>query len=389
MNKQVGNVQLMQKMNRLKVLNYIRQNPSVARPMVAEATGLSLSSITNIVTYLIEKNIVTEIGFEAVGRVGRKGILLRFNSLAYNLVCVRLEPSCISIARTDLSGNMKEKKEIKIENQEPKLIVKVLKKEIKEIINTNENVLGVGIAVSGLVLEDSRFILSSRLKWKSINVKDELEQHIGIPVFVENVSMTKAVWQFNNKEQVSSENMIFIDLEGGIGAVQFCHGVINRSLIGEIGHTTVEKEGVECFCGNKGCLEAMCSIERIISEYKKRLSINDEKINYDVILNKFSQGDKTAEKVLKECGEYLGIGLANLVNIFNPTTFILNVGEYLKCDYIFDVAIESMKERAYPILTQKLVIKKVTIGIDESIRGIAINMCDRIFDISFPNNIIE
>lgn len=389
MKKQVGNVQLMQKMNRLKVLNYIRQNPSVARPMVAEATGLSLSSITNIITYLIEKSIVTETGLEEVGRVGRKGILLQFNRLAYSLVCVHLEPSCISIAYTDLSGDTKEKKEIKIENQEPKLIVEVLKKEIKEIINTNDNVLGIGIAVSGLVLENSRFILSSSLKWKSINVKDELEQHIGIPVFVENVSITKAVWQFNNEEQMSSENMLFVDLEDGIGAVQFCHGAINRSMIGEIGHTTVEKEGIACFCGNKGCLETMCSIERIISEYKARLSIDGIKINYDMILRKFAQGDKVAEKVLKECGEYLGIGLANLVNIFNPATLIINIGEYFKCDYIFDVAIENMKRRAYPILTQKLVIKKVSIGIDESVKGIATDLCDRIFDISFPHNIIE
>ncbi|MBQ9997673.1 MAG: MarR family transcriptional regulator, partial [Clostridia bacterium] len=64
MQKQVGNVWLMQKINRLKVLNYIRKNPDISRPMLAKATGLSLSSITNIVVYLMEKRLVAETGIE-------------------------------------------------------------------------------------------------------------------------------------------------------------------------------------------------------------------------------------------------------------------------------------------------------------------------------------
>ena len=77
MPKQVGNVQLMQKMNRLKVLNYIRRNPDISRPVLSEKTGLSLASITNVTTYLLDIGLLTESGIEPAERVGRKSILLR------------------------------------------------------------------------------------------------------------------------------------------------------------------------------------------------------------------------------------------------------------------------------------------------------------------------
>ena len=89
MNRPVGNAQLIQKMNRLRVLNYIRRNPDVARPMIAHDTGLSLSSVTNIISYLLSAGFVTESGMEKAERVGRKGTLLRFGANAYGIVCIR------------------------------------------------------------------------------------------------------------------------------------------------------------------------------------------------------------------------------------------------------------------------------------------------------------
>ena len=88
MNRQVGNVQLMQKMNRLKVLNYVRANPGVARPTIATETGLSLPSLTNVTTYLLSEGLLKEIGQEDVGRVGRKGMLLKLNERAFELLLV-------------------------------------------------------------------------------------------------------------------------------------------------------------------------------------------------------------------------------------------------------------------------------------------------------------
>ena len=105
MTTQVANVQLMQKMNRLKVLNYVRQHPDCSRPEIARETGLSLASITNITTYLLDIGILSESGTETVGRVGRKSTLLRFSKDAYSLICIFLSEDYINIYVTDLLGN--------------------------------------------------------------------------------------------------------------------------------------------------------------------------------------------------------------------------------------------------------------------------------------------
>ena len=109
MTKQVANVQLMQKMNRLKVLNYVRKHPDCSRPEISRETGLSLASITNVTSYLLEIGILSENGTEIVGRVGRKSTLLRFSKDAYTLVCVFLSEDYINIYVTDLLGNPTEK----------------------------------------------------------------------------------------------------------------------------------------------------------------------------------------------------------------------------------------------------------------------------------------
>ena len=83
MKNTVGNSQLIQKMNRLKVLDYIRKNPGAARPQIALDTGLSLASLTNITSYLLEQKLIAESGMEKVERVGRKGTLIRFCAESY------------------------------------------------------------------------------------------------------------------------------------------------------------------------------------------------------------------------------------------------------------------------------------------------------------------
>ena len=88
MTGQYGSVQFMQKLNRLKVLSCIRKNPYIVRPAVSEQTGLSLSSITNIVSFLIDKGLVVETGLENAERIGRKAVLLKFCPSEHNLICV-------------------------------------------------------------------------------------------------------------------------------------------------------------------------------------------------------------------------------------------------------------------------------------------------------------
>lgn len=389
MNRQVGNVQLMQKMNRLKVLNFVRTHPDVSRPNISSQTGLSLASITNVTSYLLDLGLLTESGVEKVGRVGRKSTLLRFCAASYDLICISLSEKYISIAYTDLEGKPLEKIKVETKGLSPSDILDEVRENVLSLVNTHgkDRILGIGVAISGLVLDDSRFILSARLKWKNFDIKKMLEDDTGLPVFVDNVSLLKAVYYFCSKAKDPQDNMLFVDMENGIGAVQFFEGAISRATIGEIGHTTVEHNGEPCFCGNRGCLEAMCSPQRLLSLYE---SASGKGIGSLTELDKlYKREDPAALFAVSECGKYLGIGLANLINLFNPSVMVINTGDFEGCPSLLKEAEQEMHKRAYLSLTQKLSIKVISETEENTLMGTAFNLCDRLFDISYPKNIVE
>lgn len=389
MNRQVGNVALMQKMNRLKVLNFVRRNPDVSRPNISLYTGLSLASITNVTSYLLDLGLLMESGTEKVGRVGRKSTLLRFCANAYDLICIFLTEKYINIAYTDLEGKALEKIKVETNGLSPDDIMEEVRDNVKALIKSHgrDRVLGIGVAISGLVLDDSRFVFSSRLKWKNFDIKKMLEEDTGLPVFVDNVSLLKAVYYFCARSRGTHDNMLFVDLENGIGAVQFFEGAISRATIGEIGHTTVESDGEECFCGNRGCLEAMCSPQRLLTLYKEKSGSDVE--NLRELDRLYKKEDPAALFAVAECGKYLGIGLANLVNLFNPSVMVINTGDFEGCPSLLKEAEAELHKRAYRSLTQRLSMKIISETEENTLLGTAFNLCDRLFDIAYPKNIVE
>ncbi|MBQ7901940.1 MAG: ROK family protein, partial [Clostridia bacterium] len=190
MNTVVGNAQLIQKMNRLKVLNFIRRNPNTPRNVIAHKTGLSVASLTNIASYLISKGLLTESGTEKATRVGRKSTLLRFGADAYGLVCISLGVGAISVSYTNLEGKIIESTSVCDDNIQPPKVIELVREYIASLIEKygRDKILAIGISISGLVLDGSRFVVSSSLKWREFDLKATLEKDTGQPVFVENMS---------------------------------------------------------------------------------------------------------------------------------------------------------------------------------------------------------
>lgn len=378
MQKQVGNVSLMQKINRLKVFNYIRKHPGVSRPLLAKATGLSLSSITNIVVYLTEKHLAYETGLEESARVGRKSALLCCDLNYYRLICVDVGTDVAVVAVTDISGAVVIKKEISVKGMSFKNAIVAIKEQIKDLIDNGkkDRFLAIGFAVSALVYDGKGTLLSSSMKWEGVNLKEELEQEFDIPAFVENLTITKAESQLKNINTKFYENIVFADIEKGFGAVQVYKGEINRAILGEIGHTTIQLDGEKCFCGNNGCLEIMCSTDYIVKKYNEA---KGTKLTFAEIKEK---KDETAIELFAKCGEYMGAGLANLVNMLAPTLLIIN-GAEMYDQYIIETAINTVKKRAYAVLTKNLEFKLASVDKEDSIRGIAVCVCNKIFSIDY------
>lgn len=385
-----ANIQLVQKTNRARVLNFIRKNPDTSRAIVSAETGLSMASITNITSYLLEKRLITESGTEEVERVGRKGSLFRFFHEAYGLICVQISNTAIDISYTDLNGNIDMRYRVNFDSSDLDKMQKMIAERVESLIRQydRQNILAISLTVSGIVLKNNYFVLSASLRLKNFNLVSELEKTTGLPVFLNNVTQSRAVWSFCCTEHPTTDNMIFVDLKGGIGACQFYQGSLNNSMLGEIGHTTVDKDGDLCFCGNRGCLELMCSPNRIVQLYKEFSGVKSSPTFNDVA-KLYYNGDKYALKAVDSCAEYLGIALANLINLFNPSTLTINVGDFSSLRDIIEKACTVMKERAYPALTDNLEIQEVNVGVYETIKGNVCTMCDRLFDENYENSIFE
>ena len=384
-NGKVGNVQLMQKINRLKVLSCIRKNPFIVRPAVAEQTGLSLASITNIVSFLIDKGLVAETGFETADRIGRKAVLLKFCSEARNLICVLITERRIRVSLTDLSGEEIKSISSDFEFQTPKEALSVIEDAIERLLSESEreNVLAIGVAVSAFVLPDGTVAVASKLRWDRADLKSDLSKKFSLPVFVVDTSVARGHYCNEHIESEEEDNVLFLDLSDGVGAVHFYSGHQNMSVIGQIGHTTLEKDGDECFCGNRGCLEVMCSLDRADEQYRK----SGKGSQFQGVIDGFNNGEKTATEILKRSGKYLGMGMANAINVLNSKTVIINAGQFKNCDAVLGWAIEEAKTRVLSAMSEKIDFRVTDISDLMLTEGVAQCLCEHIFDVDFEGNI--
>lgn len=397
---EVGNVQLMQRINRLKVLDVIRAKGPIARPEIARQTGLSPSSITNIISYLMERNLVTDMGTVDSRDVGRKAALLCFNPSGHQIIAAYVEADKAYVTLTDLSGAVFSVKEIPLSVRMMDFeILNLIKKEINRLMGGDGAggsgaILGMGLAVSGLVQDEGSLVLSSSLKWKNLSIKEQFESLFQIPVFIQNSSRTKALWALKKHVGEADRNVVFLDLARGVGIVSFYDHRINEAVIGELGHTSVKKDGPRCFCGNRGCLELMCSVDAIANGCLEQMEKGNspilselagqqpEKVDYDMALEAFRRGDEGVRAVLAECGQYLGMGIANIINLFSPQRIIINGDELFKSDFLYETALSEAASRANEAMARGVQYQKVAIGIEESIQGLSMYVTDRLFELS-------
>ena len=382
---QVGNVSLMQKLNRLKVLNIIRRNGKISRGEIAALSGLSISSVTNLVNYLMSRELVIDAEKENVTRVGRKAALLDFNHTAYKFVCTAVSENEVVTALCTMNGDIIEKNKVSVTDSS--CIVQIVGSELESIIlsHPDERIIAAGVAVSAMVTDGGNTVFSSTFGRSIHGFSSRLRERLGIPVFIENLSIINALYHVRESFG-DTRNLLFIDFAGGIGAAQFFRGEINRAFAGEIGHTTVDlKSDRQCVCGNYGCLELLCSP----GYTAERSGIKNSENPVVDIINSFEKGEADTVCAVKECMEYLGIAAANLIDTLGPDKIILNEAQYFSCEKIYGIFLENVKKRAYPELMENTDFTLTSTTVTQQINAMALHLCESVFDISFEGNIVE
>ena len=280
-----------------------------------------------------------------------------------------------------------------LSSQGPKKVTARLMSTIDEVIarsGIKRNGLGgIAVAYAGLV-DISRGLVTEAANlpgWNNVPLRDMLADKFDMPAFVINDASAAALGEHRLGAGKGLSNLIFITVSTGIGGGIIINGELYNGTdgcAGEIGHTIIQMEdGPECKCGRHGCWESLASGSAIARMAKEHLSGGEKhftgyvgwcdcKVTAEMVAAGARKGDALCREVVNTAGRYLGVGLGNLVNIFNPQMIIIGGGVSGMGEMILRPARRSMKEYAFKLPARTVKIVRAGLGVDSGLLGAAV-----------------
>lgn len=393
------------------ILSALLRCGPTSRVDMARLTGLSSTTITNLVTLLIEQGIVEEAGKELAnpdaraerpseGRAGagRPPTLIRIVPQARYAVGIHIGVDTVHVGVTDLFGCLLA---YRVEQQPPDVSPEQLLHMAAGMVDScleasgarRECLVGIGVGASGLTDPHTGVnVLAPSLGWRNVHVRDILAGITGLPVMVDNNvrAMALAESMFGAGRGVNM--LAFVYSRVGVGAGFVIGGEPYRGTqygAGEIGHTTVVPAGgAPCRCGNTGCLETLVSegeIVRLAGVLAARSpdstlarSLASER-SIDAVFDAARAGDRDARTLLDERAFHLGTTLANLINVMNPDMIILGGVFAAGADLMLPRIEETMRRRSFAGLGERVALSVTSFGRKVGVIGAAALALDAFF----------
>ena len=333
-----GTVRDLRRENRSAVLWSLYFNRPRSRQDLSAATGLSPASVTNVVRELLDEGIVTEAGSQDSDG-GRPRMLLEIDPDYGFVVGVDVGETRVRVGLYDLTLAERAKAEYPLNPAEHGVAVVVqavadgLRAVLADAGDGPAAVLGVGIGVPGIVEQGREALVHGQTYgWDAVPLERLLRAHTDLPLRLENCAKTtgQAELWFGAGRGVRSAVVALVG--SGVGASLISGGSIYRgatSSAGEWGHTKIVADGRRCRCGSDGCLEAYVGAEAILDRFgpdglgTAAAPVSGDEESALAALLYAADSSPSAAALLAQTAEYLGIGIANLINLFNPERVIL------------------------------------------------------------------
>lgn len=380
--KMTADQQLVKKINKTLVLDTIRVKQPLSRADIATALGLNKATVSSLVAELIEAKLVSEIGpGESSG--GRKPTLLLFHRGAGYSVGIDLRVQDILAVLVDLEGNIIREKRVPLKEYSPEYVIKEIRNTIrslsKNLPEAPYGIVGIGIGVPGLVDEKSCVVSAPNLDWHEVALDDIVPPELGqAQLIIDNEANAGAIGEKLFGAGRDTANMIYLSIGIGIGSGiivggQLYRGVSNFS--GEVGHMTVAADGPVCRCGNRGCWETLASEKALLDLIRTKwnsvqISTSSEPC-LEFIVEQARKGHPDAVDVLNEIGNYLGVGLANLVNILNPELIVIGNRLSLAGEQLEKSMLNTLENRSLTYHRQKTSLAFAKLGVYSTALGAA------------------
>lgn len=343
------------------VLEAIRIVDGISRVEIAESTGLTAQTVSNIVKRLIDRRLVVETD-KVVSGGGKPRVMLRANPDSAYAVGVQIDGDETSFIVADLTGRVVSRDRHPTSQElGPSGVIEQVASAIEHIVEKAEipsdKILGVGVACPGPLDRAKGVVFQppNLRDWQEVPLKDLLEKKTGYPVTVDNDATAAAIGERWFGGAKSTSNFAFIYAGVGIGAGLFVEDHVYRGTTanaGEFGHISLNPEGPECFCGNRGCVEFYCSPSGLTREVLRRLKRGEpsslkamfdsgvERVDFEAVSHAALSGDKLATEELRKSATLLGYGVVNLVNLLDVELVVLGGKGFRDLGQIYKQEIE-------------------------------------------------
>ncbi len=360
-------------LNRLSVLNLLRQRGTLSRQELSSLTGLSSAAMSGVVGELMRDGLVLEVG-DGEAKRGRPPILLDIAYGAHFVAGVKIMEGRLELVLTDLHTEVLASAVCGFSERTPASVVRHIATCVRALLKERgaDKLVGAGLGMPGVIDSDTGVCrYSPILGWRDAPVGAMLEAELSCPVWADN-----DVNAFSVAEQLfgrgrRADNFLVVTVGRGIGAALVLGGNVYRGHAGgagEFGHTVIEVGGRPCECGKRGCLEAYAAEPAILAQAER---LEPQPRTIEQLVHLAEDGHEEARTLLAEAGSKVGVGLSNLVNVFNPELVVIG-GEGVRLgENYFDPLRDALTQNAFDGLAADLPLYIDPWGDDAWARGAA------------------
>jgi glucokinase-like ROK family protein len=354
-----GDQEKVRKVNRSLVLNTLRLHAHASRAEVANITGLTRGTVSNIVTVLIEDGLVFEDKLQD-SKIGRPSVSLGLRPDGGAVIGVEIGVDFISVLLTNfVADTLWEIRALTNPSQSQTDIINQTEQYIDKALSIAKEhglrPLGIGAGLPGLVnVRQGNLVVAPNLHWENVPLRLIWNQRFHLPIYIDNEANLAALGEYYFGVARNVDNFIYLTSDIGLGGGIMIDGRLFRGghgYGGEIGHIQRNPQGEQCGCGRIGCWETQVGPRAVLRRVKKEFethhdqslldacSGNLENLTFDLVVKFALDGDLICRQAIEEVALNLGAGIADLVNVFNPDMIVLG-GAFIQGKEIMHSIIE-------------------------------------------------
>ena len=331
-----GSKQILRGINRNLILNLIKQQGAISRARLAELTSLAPATISEIVALLLEERLVIETNQVVSERRGPRPVLLELNRRGRYAIGVMLRPDGMNLVAVDMLADVVGAAQRPIvAGGSPAEVLGRVAQAVRDLVREEsiawDDVLGVGVGTTGVIDSTTGMCHDAYIMgWHHVAVGPMLSEALGIPVHVDNDTRTLTIAEQHFGHGQNHQNFVLVTIGRGVGMGAVVTGELlrgQRDIGPEFGHITMRLDGPLCPCGKRGCLEAIASDVGLLRA-ASALGLAGPAETIETLTDR-ARADERLGALFNEAGVALGVGIANLINLFAPEVVVLT-GEGLR-----------------------------------------------------------